>query len=70
MKCELEIVYRVCDENGGNVIEIGPDPDGLGLTEIRTMTDDGQVGARVCLHEDALELVIECLQRSRAAKNV
>lgn len=53
----------------GDTIEIGPDPDGLGLTEIRTLTDDGEVGARLCLHEDVLDLVIDCLQRCRTPKN-
>lgn len=68
MKYSLDVIYRIYNETG-DAIEIGPDPDGLGLTEIRTMTDDGQVGARVCLHEDALDLVIDCLQRSRTPKS-
>ena len=70
MKHYLEVVYRICNEATGDVaVEVGPDPDGLGLVEIRTLTDDGEVGARVCLSEDALELLIDVLQRVSASKS-
>lgn len=65
MKYSLDIVYKIYNDHG-DTIEIGPDPDGLGLTEIRTLTDDGEVGARLCLHKDALDLVIDVLQRRRS----
>ncbi len=68
MKYSLDIIYRIYNESG-DAIEVGPDSDGLGLTEIRTMTDDGEVGARICVHEDALDLLIDVLQRSRPTKS-
>ncbi len=67
MTHSLEIVYRVCNDNTGEAIEVGPDPDGLGLVEIRSLTDDGQVGARFCVTQDALPLLIAALQRSLTA---
>ncbi len=64
MKYSLEIVYKVCNDDTGEVIEVGPDPDGLRLVEIRSLTDDGELGGNICVTEEALPLLIDALQRS------
>lgn len=63
MRYSLETVYKVCNDDTGEVIEIGPDADGLDLIEIRTRGDDGSMNARIVFGPEALELIIDALTR-------
>jgi hypothetical protein len=60
---ELEQLFQVWNNQTGERIDIGPDRDGLGLTEIRTYTDDQKPAATITLTPEQLPLVIEALQR-------
>ena len=63
MRYSLETVYKVCNDDTGEVIEVGPDPDGLDLVEIRSRIDDGTVTSSMTVTKDALPLLIEALTR-------
>ncbi len=65
MKYSLETVYKVCNDDTGEVIEVGPDSDGLDLVEIRSKADDGTVGGRIVITQEGLPLLIEALIRMR-----
>ncbi len=67
MKYSLETVYRVCNDDTGEVIEVGPDGDGLDLVELRSKCDDGTLGARIVVTREGLPLLIEALRRMVAA---
>lgn len=66
MKYTLENRYKVWNDETGESLEVCPDGDGLDLTEIRSITDDGQIGERVTVTREALPLLIEALQRRLA----
>ncbi len=53
----------VCNDDTGEVIEVGPDGDGLDLIEIRTRGDDKKINARVVFGPEAIPLLIEALTR-------
>jgi len=58
-KYSLECHYEIWNDKTGEHIRIGPDRDGLDLIEIRSMTDDGKIGAVIVLdHEQADKLRI------------
>jgi len=68
MTYSLETVFEVWNDKTGERIEIGEDRDSLGLTEIRSRMDDGQIGARIVLTNEQVPLVIEALQRHQECK--
>jgi len=43
----IEYVLQVWNDKTGERLEVSPDRDGLGLVEIRSVTDDEKVGARI-----------------------
>lgn len=65
-KYELEIVYQIWDNQHGERIEVGPDRDGLELTEIRYVTPDGKIGNSVTLNEAQKLLLIQALRNTLA----
>jgi hypothetical protein len=69
VRYSLETVYKVCNDDTGEVIEVGPDADGLDLTEIRFRESAApfKVTDRIVFSQEALPLVIEALQRCLAA---
>ncbi len=62
MRYSLENRFRIHNDDTGERIEIGDDPDGLDLTEIVFITDDGKRGTNIIFTEEGLPLVIEALQ--------
>ncbi len=66
MRYSLEVVYKVCNDDTGEVIEVGPDSDGLDLTEIRTRDEKGKLNARIVLSREGLPHLIDALQRRLA----
>lgn len=42
MSFSQEVVRRICDDEEGVYIEVGPDGDGLGGIEIRTTTPESK----------------------------
>lgn len=51
-----EIVIQIWDDDSGSRVEVGEDPDGLGLVEIRAVEDDGKTWARISMPaEQAVE---------------
>jgi len=55
------LVTQVWDDSTGERYEIGEDGDGLGLCELRYVRDDGEIGARFTIADDALEMVANAL---------
>lgn len=56
-------VYRICNDDTGETIEVSPDGDGLDLTEICFRESGGKITDRIVFSEEALPLLIEALQR-------
>ena len=46
-KYTLETMYQIWNDETGTHIDIGPDRSCTDLVEIRSYTDDGQIGARI-----------------------
>lgn len=64
MKYSLETVHHVCNDDTGEVIEVGPDGDGLDLVEIRTRDPQTRkVLDRVVFSREAIPLLIEALTK-------
>ena len=64
MRYSLETVYYVCNDDTGEVIELGPDGDGLDLVEIRVRDPQTKkVTDRVVFGPEALPHLIDALTR-------
>jgi hypothetical protein len=61
MRYSLEKRFRIFNDDCGERIEIGDDPDGLDLTEIVWVGDDGKRGTNICFTDEAILLLIEAL---------
>lgn len=61
MKYYLDVRYSVWNNDCGERIEVGEDPDGLDLTEIVWVSDDNQRGTNICFTDEAIPLLIEAL---------
>ena len=61
MKYSLECRYRIFNDDTGERIEIGDDPEGLGMTEIVWVDELGKRGTNIVFTEEALPLLIEAL---------
>lgn len=59
----LEKIYQVWNNDGGDRIEIRPDPDGLNIVEIRTVDSDGTEHVPIVISRgEQLEKVIQALE--------
>lgn len=61
MKHTLEHRFRLWNDEFGERVEIGDDPDGLDLTEIVWVSDNGERTTPINFTEEALPLLIEAL---------
>lgn len=61
MKHSLEHRFHLWNDDRGERVEIGDDPDGLEMTEIVFVTDDGMRGNPINFTEEGLPLLIEAL---------
>lgn len=59
----LEMKFQIWDDDHGERIEIGEDPDGLDMMEIRQRDTDGKILASIRMNEESVPLAIEALQR-------
>jgi len=59
-KIDLEFMCEIWDEKG-DVLEVGPDRDGLNLIEIRFRDRDCQITDRVALTKEQARLTIKAL---------
>ncbi len=70
MAFELETMYEIWDNDGGEMIEVGPDRDGLNLVEVRLVdihkTDQERFLARITMHPDQAEAVAKALMLAAA----
>lgn len=63
MAYEMELTHRIYSDNG-YVFEVRPDPDGLGLIEVRYFEDSASTLPRqaITLTEESIPLIIKALQ--------
>lgn len=61
MKLELEFMCEIWNERG-EVIEVGPDRDGLDLVEIRFRDNTRPITERISLTREQARLVIQALE--------
>lgn len=64
----LEMKFQIWDDDHGERIEIGEDPDGLDMMEIRQVDPSGKILARINFDEKVIPLAIEAMQRFQAWK--
>lgn len=57
-----EVVYQIWNRKTGERYEVGDDGEGLGQTELRFVSDDGVVSARLTIADEALAEVISALK--------
>lgn len=57
MSYTSETIRQIWNDETGERIEIAPDRDGLGLVEIRFVTDDGVVGQSITGKAEQMRLV-------------
>jgi len=61
----IDTVYQIWNDKTGERIEIGPDPDGLDLVEIRCYSPTGERPQQfVTLNKEQATLVLAALQRT------
>lgn len=63
MPYSMETVIEIWDDKNGSHIEIGPDRDALDLVEIRSVTSDNKIEARICFDKEQAMLICEALKR-------
>lgn len=63
MAYEMELTHRIYSDNG-YVFEVRPDPDGLGLVELRYLEDSASTLPRqaITLTEESIPFIIKALQ--------
>ena len=63
MAYEMELTHRIYSDNG-YVFEVRPDPDGLGLVEVRYFEGSASSLPRqaITLTEESIPLIIKALQ--------
>lgn len=54
--------FKIWNDEFGHRYEVGEDPDGLGLVEIRYVEENGVVGSRINIDREAIPLLIQALQ--------
>lgn len=60
----LNMVMQVWNDDTGERIEVGEDRDGLGLLEIRYVSEDGKFGADIRMQPEHAPKLIEAIQRA------
>lgn len=66
MRYSSETIYRIHNDDTGEVIEIRPDMDGLGLVELLSKgSHNGKVEARVVFCPSAIQDIIHALESVR-----
>lgn len=56
-KFSVEKMVQIWNDSTGERVEVGPDRDGLDMIEIRSVTSDGKVEARISFPKDLALLV-------------
>lgn len=69
MSFSAETVIQVWNDEHGDRVEVGPDRDGLGLVEIRSYTDDNQIGSRITLAPEQAVLIAEAILKLYGEKH-
>ena len=69
MSFSTETVIQVWNDEHGDRVEVGPDRDGLGLVEIRSYTDDNQIGSRITLAPEQAVLIAEAILKLYGEKH-
>ncbi len=65
MSHSFATLHQIWNDQDGTRLEVGPDLDGLGLTEIRAVEPGGKIGQRITLTDEQLELTILALRQRR-----
>jgi hypothetical protein len=63
MKYSMEQRFRIFNDDTGERIEVGEDPEGLGMIEIVWVDELGKRGTNIIFTEEALPLLIDALNR-------
>lgn len=61
MKTSVVHVMQIWNDDVGERIEVGEDGDGIGMVELRFVSDDGKIGARFTIPDEMLEAVAGAL---------
>jgi hypothetical protein len=59
----LETFQRIYDDQHGSYIQIGPDPDGLGMVAIRSYERDGKLEAYMVFTPEQVSLLTQALAK-------
>ena len=63
MRMTVERVIKIYDDDTGNHFYVGPDADGLDSVEIRDVSSDGKIDARIFMNkEQAVEVAKAILE--------
>lgn len=57
------MVMQVWNDQTGERIEVGEDRDGLGMIEIRYVSDDGKTGADIRFQPEDADKIVDAIQR-------
>ncbi len=52
-------------EHAADYVEVCPDPDGLGMVEIRQVSDDNQIGSRILVSLENVDDLVTALKTVR-----
>lgn len=55
MAYSIELFQRICNDEEGSYIEIGPHEDGLDLITIKTVASNGEVSGQISLTDEELK---------------
>ncbi len=71
MKYSMDERFRIWNDDTGERIEVGEDPDGLELTEIVYVSEEGKRHENIIFSDEAIPLLIAALQKrlKREPKN-
>lgn len=63
MKYSLDERFRIWNDDTGERIEVGDDPDGLDLTEIVFVSEEGKRQQNIIFTDEAIPLLMLALQK-------
>lgn len=63
MPYSMETVIEIWDDKNGCHIEVGPDRDGLDFIEIRSVTSDNKIEARISFDKEQAALIFQALKK-------
>ena len=66
----IETSYKIWDDQTGDRFEVCEDADGLGMTEIRYVNDEGKIVNKITIPDNYIPGIFACLEKKMIVKKL